>query len=89
MTIPYEKFCEDPPGFVIAIAARLGIDSGTLRLDYSEPISPTRNDDPGFPSRSEVMHSYLSAVRQLRGASIAAEPPGDVRVSPPRRETVE
>ncbi|MGA8760338.1 MAG: Stf0 family sulfotransferase [Stellaceae bacterium] len=89
MTISYEKFCEDPPGFVLAIAGRLGIDSNTLRLDYNEPISPTRNDDPDFPSRSEVMHSYLAAVRQLRGASIAAEPPGDVRVSPPRRETVE
>ncbi len=88
MTISYEKFCEAPSGFVTAIANRLGIDPDTLRLDYSEPVSPARNDDPALPSRSEIANRYLAAVRQLRGGPTSSERSGSMRVPSPRRETV-
>lgn len=89
MTISYETFCEDPPRFIAAIARRLAIDPDTLPLDYSEPASPSRHDDPALSSRSEVAERYLAAVRQLRGAPTTSQRPSNVPVSPARRETVE
>jgi LPS sulfotransferase NodH len=61
MSISYEKLCEDPFGFVKAIACRLGVDPGTLREGYSETAS-TSEGDPRLPSKSEVARRYLAAA---------------------------
>jgi len=61
MSISYEKLCEDPFGFVVAIARRLGVDPGTLRQGYSETASSS-DSDPTLPSKSEVAQSYLASA---------------------------
>lgn len=64
MSISYEKLCEDPFGFVAAIAARLGVDPGTLRRGYSETAALS-GSDPAIPSKREVTERYLAAVPSL------------------------
>jgi LPS sulfotransferase NodH len=61
MSISYEKLCEDPFGFVAAIARRLGTDPNTLRRSYSETVSPSASD-PMLPSKGEVAQRYLASV---------------------------
>jgi LPS sulfotransferase NodH len=67
MSISYEQLCRDPPGFVAAIAERLGIDPGMLRQGYREPVAPAGQDDPALPSKGEVIARYLAASRQIQG----------------------
>ena len=68
MSISYEQLCKDPTGFVAAIAQRVGIDPRTLRQGYTEPVTPSREDDPALPSRSEVVQRYLASVGKFHGA---------------------
>jgi LPS sulfotransferase NodH len=61
MSISYERLCEDPFGFVEAIARRIGVDPSTLRRGYSEAptaAAPT----PGFPDKTEMAQRYLAAM---------------------------
>ncbi|HTV90534.1 MAG TPA: Stf0 family sulfotransferase [Stellaceae bacterium] len=67
MSVSYEQLCNDPSAFVAAIAVRLGIDPATLRHGYSEPIVPSRDDDPALPGKREVIERYLAAKRVLHG----------------------
>lgn len=67
MSISYEKLCEDPFGFVEAIAHRLGVDTNTLRRGYSETISAYQGD-PGIPSKAEVAQRYLASIRGRKDA---------------------
>ncbi len=89
LTISYEKFCENPQ----VLLPRSPSASGSTLTRFGWIIGsrhrPREMTTPGLPSRSDVTHRYLAAVRQLRAAPIASERPGDLRVSPPRRETVE
>lgn len=73
MSISYEQLCKDPPAFVAAVAARLGIDPATLRHGYSEPSAPSRADEPGLPSKGEVVRRYLQSARTLQGLPTATE----------------
>jgi len=82
MSISYEQLCKDPPGIVAAIAERLGIDPATLRQGYSEPIAPSRGDEPGLPSKGEVIARYLAATRVLRGPATAAARPSATTMAP-------
>ena len=75
LSISYEQLCKDPPGFVAAIARRLGLHPGSLRQGYSEPIAPAGPDEPALPSKSEVITRYLAAVRQIHGASVQTDSP--------------
>jgi LPS sulfotransferase NodH len=85
MSISYEQLCKDPTGFVAAIAERVGIDPRTLRQGYSEPVTPSGEDDPALPSKSEVMKRYLASVRKLHGAGTArARAPEDLMPARPR-----
>ena len=68
MSMSYEQLCKDPPGFVAAIAQRLGIDSNALQQGYSELIAPSREDATNLPSKHEIALRYLAAVRQQRAA---------------------
>jgi LPS sulfotransferase NodH len=61
MSISYEKLCEDPLGFVEAIASHLGIDRGLLRRGYREGV-PASEGDPSIPSKAEAARRYLAAV---------------------------
>ena len=61
MSISYEKLCEDPFGFVEAVARRLGVNPDTLRRGYSETVTSTESD-PGLPSKGEVVRRYLASV---------------------------
>ncbi len=74
MSISYEQLCKDPPAFVAAIAERVGIEPGALRQGYSEPIAPSRTDEPGLPSKGEAVRRYLEAVRPLHELPTATEP---------------
>jgi transposase-like protein len=69
MSVSYERLCEDPFGFVTAIARRLGIDPDTLRRGYSEAASPTESD-PALPSKSEVARHYLASVARSDDPSV-------------------
>ena len=90
MSISYEQLCKDPPGFVAAIAQRLGIDPATLRRGYSEPIAPSREDVSRLPSKGEVARRYLAAVRQFRrGPRLEGETPPETRMPAPTRGAVE
>lgn len=62
MSISYEKLCEDPFAFVVAVARRLGIDPATLRQGYTEAASASESD-PSVPSKSEAIRRYLAATR--------------------------
>jgi LPS sulfotransferase NodH len=73
MMISYEQLCRDPAGFVTAIARRLGVDPGSLRQGYSEPIIPSQEDDPELPTKSEVVRRYLDATRILRSPPVLSE----------------
>jgi LPS sulfotransferase NodH len=64
MSISYEELCEDPFGFVEAVARRLGMDPGTLRRGYSETVAPS-GIDPGHPSKAEVARHYVASVSEL------------------------
>ena len=75
MSISYEKLCENPFGFVAAIARRLGVDPALLRRGYSE-TEPPPEADPKLPSKSEVARRYLAKVRQINDYDVdAAKPP--------------
>lgn len=65
MAFSYEALCRDPPGFVAAIAERLGVDPATLRTGYSER---DRHEEgaAGLPSKREVRRRYLEARRRVR-----------------------
>jgi LPS sulfotransferase NodH len=65
MSIAYEKLCEDPFGFVCAIAGRLGIDAGSLTQGYSE-TAPVSQADRALPSKSEVARHYLASRPKTR-----------------------
>jgi LPS sulfotransferase NodH len=69
MSCSYERLCEDPFGFVMAIASRLGIDPDTLRRGYSETASPSEND-PALPSKGEVARHYLASVTRSKDPSV-------------------
>jgi LPS sulfotransferase NodH len=69
MSISYERLCEDPSGFVRAIACRLGMDPETLHRGYSETMSPT-DGDPALPSKSEVARHYLASVTRSKDPSV-------------------
>jgi LPS sulfotransferase NodH len=69
ITISYEQLCDDPSRFVAAIARRVGIEPGSLGKSYSEPLTSSNEDYPGLPRKSEVTQHYLTAVRQVRGAT--------------------
>jgi len=88
MSISYEQLCQDPPGFVAAIARRLAIDPGTLRRGYSEEGAPAARDDSTLPSKSEVARRYLDAVRQLHGPRPTDERPAESPARAAPRETV-
>jgi LPS sulfotransferase NodH len=60
MSMSYEKLCEDPFGFVEAIARRLSMDPSLLRRGYSEAASS--ETDPMLPAKGEVVRRYLAAV---------------------------
>jgi LPS sulfotransferase NodH len=76
MSISYEQLCKNPSAFVASIAERVGIDPATLRQGYSEPIAPSRAEEPGLPSRGDVVRRYLESVRTLHGLpSATALPP--------------
>lgn len=60
MLISYEQLCEDPFGFVVAIARRLGIDPDMLRRGYSEAASAPE-PTAGLPSKAEMEQRYLAA----------------------------
>jgi LPS sulfotransferase NodH len=62
LSISYERLCEDPFAFVVAIARRLGVDPATLRQGYSE-VALTEKADPGLPSKSEVASRYVASAR--------------------------
>jgi LPS sulfotransferase NodH len=68
LSISYEQLCKDPPGFVALVARRLGIDPASLRQGYTEPIAAFQSDDPGLPTKTEIIRRYLAAVRQVNGA---------------------
>ena len=61
MSISYERLCEDPFEFVVAIARRLGLDPDTLRRGYSETASP-HDGDPRVPSKGEAVRRYLASI---------------------------
>jgi len=67
ISISYEQLCKDPTEFVGVIARRVGLDVHKLRQGYSEPATPSGEDDPSLPSKSEVERRYLAAVRKVRG----------------------
>ncbi len=69
MSVSYERLCEDPFGFVTAIARRLGIDPDTLHRGYSETVSPTESN-PALPSKSEVARHYLASVARSDDPSV-------------------
>jgi hypothetical protein len=89
MSISYEQLCTDPTGFVMAIARRLSIDPHTLQQGYTEPIAPTGQDDPALPSKSEVIRSYLAAVRQIHGVAVPRKLPAATPIEPAASEKVE
>ena len=61
MSVSYEKLCEDPFAFVVAVARRLGIDPETLAQGYSEPKSPP-DSDPTIPDKTAVARHYLASL---------------------------
>lgn len=61
MSISYERLCQDPFGFVSAVADRLGVDPAALRHGYSEANSVF--EDPALPSKNEIARRYLAAAR--------------------------
>jgi LPS sulfotransferase NodH len=71
MSVSYEQLCKDPTEFVASIAQRVGVDPRKLRQGYSEAVTPSGEDDPTLPSKSEVARRYLAAVRQLHGPGAA------------------
>ena len=68
LLISYEKLCEDPFSFVLAIARRIGVDPQALRSGYSEPACPYETDSK-LPSKKEVAAAYLAHVAAAEGAS--------------------
>jgi LPS sulfotransferase NodH len=84
MSISYEQLCQNPSGFVAAIARRLDIDPATLRQGYSEPIAPSQGNDPGLPSKADVARRYLAAVRQIRAPRHAAAAANSTSATPER-----
>lgn len=69
--VSYEQLCKEPDKFVAEIATRVGIDPGTLRQGYTEPVSPISNEGhSGLPSKTEVIRRYLAAVRTLHGVDV-------------------
>ena len=72
LSISYERLCEDPFAFVVAIARRLDIDPATLRSGYSETTSSSESD-PTIPSKAEVARRYLESVPDLSD-SVCGEP---------------
>ena len=69
LSISYEQLCEDPFGFVVTMARRLGLDPAMLRTGYSEPAGRAQESDPEMPSRTEVTRRYVAAVRVLGASS--------------------
>ena len=67
VSVSYERICQDPFGFVVELAGRLGIDPGLLRHGYSEAREPVRRD-PALPNRTEVARNYLNAMQKVQGA---------------------
>jgi LPS sulfotransferase NodH len=88
MSISYEQLCKDPTRFVAAIAQRVGINPRTLPQDYREPVTPSREDDPSLPSRSEVIRRYLASVRKLHGPGAAEARASESLIAAQPREAV-
>ncbi len=65
LSISYERLCLDPTAFLEVIARRLNFDPVQLRRGYSE-TGPPAADDPGLPSKDDVVRHYLAAVPDLR-----------------------
>jgi LPS sulfotransferase NodH len=82
LSISYEQLCRDPSRFVATIARRLGIDPASLRPGYSEPIAPSRADDPALPTKSAVIRRYLAAVGQIHGAPAPRKPGAETPAQP-------
>lgn len=68
LSISYEQVCQDPFGFVAALARRLGIDPGLLRRGYTEARELVRRD-PALPDKGEITRNYLNAMRKVEDAS--------------------
>ena len=67
VNVSYERICQNPFGFVIELARRLGIDPGLLRRGYSEAGEPLRRDQ-GLPNRGEIASNYVNAMQKVLGA---------------------
>lgn len=68
VSVSYEQVCQDPFGFVVALARRLGIDPGLLRQGYSEAREPIRSDS-ALPHKSDIARSYLHAMQKVQDVS--------------------
>ena len=69
MSVSYERLCEDPFGFVMAVARRLGMDPDTLRRGYSETVSPIETD-PALPSKGEVARHYMASITRSKDPAL-------------------
>lgn len=69
MSVSYERLCEDPFGFIVAISRRLGIDPDTLRRGYSETSSRVESD-PAFPSKDDIARRYLASTARSKNPSV-------------------
>ena len=70
MSISYERLCKDPFAFVVAIAARLGLDANALRQGYRETAAA--DSDPTLPDKGEVARRYLASRPRIKDFSGAA-----------------
>lgn len=67
VSVSYERLCQDDPfGFMIELARRLGIDPGLLRHGYSEAREPMGRD-PALPNKGEIARNYLNAMQTVQG----------------------
>lgn len=73
--VSYERICQDPFGFVIELAQRLGIDPGLLRRGYSEAQDPVRRN-PALPDKKAIARDYVNAMQNLFGAPAARRAEG-------------
>ena len=61
LSISYEKLCEDPFAFVVAVARRVGLDPAALKQGYSE-TAPSPEADSALPRKADVQRHFLAHV---------------------------